>query len=121
MEPLLPRVDIAVSTSSAPPAGATLFVIARPPGGGMPFAVVRRPASELPLDIVLDDTVSMNPALPLSAAPAFEVVARISLSGTPAPHPGDCEWRSEVFAPETMTAPAALAAELAPPATADLR
>ena len=121
MEKLLPRVDIAVSTSSAPPAGATLFVIARPPGGGMPFAVVRRPASELPLDIVLDDTVSMNPALPLSAAPAFEVVARISLSGTPAPHPGDWEWRSEVFAPETMTAPAALAAELAPPATADLR
>lgn len=121
MEPLLPRVDVAVSVASPPPANATLFVIARPPGGGMPFAVVRRPASELPLDIVLDDTVSMNPALPLSAAPAFEVVARISLSGTPAPHPGDWEWRSEVFAPETMKAPVALAAALAPPATADLR
>lgn len=121
MEPVLPRVDVAVSAKGAPPDGSALFVIARPPGGGMPFAVVRRPASQLPLDIVLDDTVSMNPAVPLSAAPAFEVVVRVSLSGTPAPHPGDWEWRSETFVPQTLTEPAQLSVQLTPPVDADLR
>ncbi|MFM8354900.1 MAG: hypothetical protein ACKOBM_08340, partial [Gammaproteobacteria bacterium] len=116
IEPLLPRIDVAVDAPPDAPRGATLFVIARPPGGGMPFAVVRRPASQMPTAVVLDDTVSMNPDLPLSRAGAFEVVVRLSLSGTPGAHPGDWEWRSEPLDPAALSAPVPLSVMLAPPA-----
>jgi cytochrome c-type biogenesis protein CcmH len=115
MEPLLPRVDVAVSAAPDAPRDAVLFVIARPPGGGMPYAVIRRPARLLPLSVQLDDTASMNPDLPLSVAPAFEVVVRLSRSGTPAPQPGDWEWRSAPLAAADLTAPVSLTAALAPP------
>jgi cytochrome c-type biogenesis protein CcmH len=115
MGPILPRIEIAVSASAEAPPGATLFVIARPPGGGMPYAVIRRPASMLPLTVQLDDTVSMNPDLPLSGAPAFEVVVRLSRSGTPAAQPGDWEWRSAAFAAADLAEPVRLDAALAPP------
>jgi cytochrome c-type biogenesis protein CcmH len=119
LEPLLPRIDVAVDAPPDAPRGATLFVIARPPGGGMPFAVVRRPASQMPTAVVLDDTVSMNPDLPLSRAGAFEVVVRLSLSGTPGAHPGDWEWRSEPLDPAALSAPVPLSVMLAPPAAPD--
>jgi len=115
MKPLDPSVDVAVSVPSSAPRNATLFVIARPPGGGMPYAVVRRPARLLPLEVRLDDTVSMTDARPLSGAEAFEVVVRLSRSGTAAPAPGDWEWRSEVLRPGELASPVRLAADLAPP------
>jgi cytochrome c-type biogenesis protein CcmH len=118
MEPLLPSIEVAVSATDAAPRDAVLFVIARPPGGGMPYAVVRRPASRVPVTVQLDDTVSMNPELPLSRAPEFEVVVRLSRSGTPAPHPGDWEWRSRPFAAGDLTAPVALEAHLEAPVPA---
>lgn len=118
LEPMLPRVDVAVDAPPEAPRGATLFVIARPPGGGMPFAVVRRPASQIPTAVVLDDTVSMNPELPLSRAGAFEVVVRLSLSGTPGAHPGDWEWRSDPLDPGALSAPVPLSVMLAPPEAA---
>ena len=93
-----------------------MFVIARPPGGGMPYAVVRRPARLLPLDVTLDDTVSMSPARPLSGAEAFEVVVRLSRSGTAAPAPGDWEWRSDVLRTGELGSAAELDARLRPPA-----
>jgi cytochrome c-type biogenesis protein CcmH len=119
MGPILPSVEISVSAAAELPAGATLFVIARPPGGGMPYAVVRRPAAMLPLTVQLDDTVSMNPDLPLSKAPAFEVVVRLSRSGTPAAQPGDWEWRSKALTAGDLAEPVALAAALAPPDSGD--
>ena len=91
---LRPGIDVRLRALETPPATATLFVIARPAGGGMPYAVVRRAAAPLPVAVRLDDAVSMNPALPLSAAGEVEVVVRISLTGAAAPHPGDWEWRS---------------------------
>lgn len=91
---LRPGIDVRLRALETPPATATLFVIARPAGGGMPYAVVRRAAAPLPAAVRLDDAVSMNPALPLSAAGEVEVVVRISLTGAAAPHPGDWEWRS---------------------------
>lgn len=118
MEPLLPSIEVAVSAADAAPRDAVLFVIARPPGGGMPYAVVRRPASRVPVTVQLDDTVSMNPELPLSRAPEFEVVVRLSRSGTPAPHPGDWEWRSRPFAAADLTGPVALEAHLEAPVAA---
>jgi cytochrome c-type biogenesis protein CcmH len=109
-------VDVAIATNAQIPAGMTLFVIARPVGGGMPFAVVRRPASGFPRTVRLDDAVSMNPALPLSAAAEIEVVVRLSRSGTAMAHPGDWEWQSEPLAPGTEPQAVQLSATLTPPA-----
>ena len=61
---------------------STIFVIARPIGGGMPYAVVKRPAMMLPFSVVLDDLVSMQSTRLLSRAESFEVVVRVSHSGT---------------------------------------
>ena len=115
---LAPSIDVELTILQAPPASATLFVIARPVGGGMPFAVVRRAAAPLPDRVRLDDAVSMNPALPLSAANEIEVVVRISLTGAAVSHPGDWEWRSEpLLVADAGTL--ALVAELGPPEPAD--
>lgn len=108
-------IEVSITAPQPPPAAAALFVIARPPGGGMPYAVVRRPAAILPQTIRLDDAVSMNPSRPLSAADALEVVARISLAGTAAAHPGDWEWRSEALTLPEAAAPIVLAAQVSPP------
>lgn len=112
-----PAVDVSLGLGGhSPPAGATLFVIARPVGGGMPFAVVRRPGPDYPQQVRLDDLVSMNPARPLSSAEAIEVVVRLSRSGQPMAQPGDWEWRSPALdLATTKDWPIALKAELAPP------
>lgn len=111
---LAPSIDVEITAPQAPPASATLFVIARPVGGGMPFAVVRRAAAPLPSRVRLDDAVSMNPALPLSAAKEIEVVARISLTGAAVSHPGDWEWRSQPL-PVADAGTVTLTAELRSP------
>ena len=108
-------VDVAVDATAQAPRNSTLFVIARPIGGGMPFAVVRRPAGEFPTTVRLDDAVSMNPAAPLSSAPAIEVVVRLSRSGTAMAHPGDWEWQSDPVTVAELTGPLQLTATLAPP------
>lgn len=112
---LQPSIDVQLTAAQPPPAQATLFVIARPLGGGAPFAVVRRPAALLPETVRLDDAVSMNPAAPLSSAREVEVVARISLTGAAARHPGDWEWRSKPLSLAAAAQPLALTARLAPP------
>ena len=110
-----PVIEVSVRALQPPPNAATLWLIARPPGGGMPYAVVRRPAAILPQTLRLDDAVSMSSARPLSAAEAVQVVARISLAGTAAGHPGDWEWLSPSLTLTNASAPIALQAELRPP------
>ncbi|MEM1432431.1 MAG: c-type cytochrome biogenesis protein CcmI [Pseudomonadota bacterium] len=112
-----PAVDVSLGLGDhRPPAGATLFVIARPAGGGMPFAVVRRPGPDYPQQVRLDDLVSMNPARPLSSAGTVEIVVRLSRSGQPMAQPGDWEWRSPVLdLAATEDWPIAVEAQLAPP------
>jgi cytochrome c-type biogenesis protein CcmH len=109
-------LDVAITSDSDVPRGATLFVIARPVGGGMPFAVVKRPAEGLPRTIRLDDAVSMNPAAPLSAAETVELVVRISRSGTAMAHPGDWEWQSGSISLREQSEPLAFTAALEAPA-----
>ena len=67
----------------------TVMVIARLPGSRMPLAAVRMRAGDLPLQFTLDDSQSMNPQSPLSAAAEVEVEARISKSGMAKAEPGD--------------------------------
>ena len=84
--------SIAVSSEAAAslPAEAVVFVIARDPAQpSPPIAVARRQLSELPAVVQLGDRESMVPGRELSAFAEFELVARVSLSGTPASQPGD--------------------------------
>jgi cytochrome c-type biogenesis protein CcmH len=80
-------------------ASDTLFVIARRPDApGPPLAVRRMGAAALPLQVTLDDSHAMAPGMNLSAADRWEVVARISRSGTPQAQSGDLEGRIVVDA-----------------------
>lgn len=78
-------------------AGDTVMVVARLPGSRMPLAAVRLRASELPVKFVLDDSLSMNPQSPISAANEVELEARISKTGMAKAEPGDL-----ISAPQTV-------------------
>jgi cytochrome c-type biogenesis protein CcmH len=68
---------------------AALFVLARDPANpGPPFAAKRLPLS-FPLDVTLTPADAMLPARRITAGQKLEVVARISLSGTPQSASGD--------------------------------
>ncbi|MCV6610669.1 MAG: c-type cytochrome biogenesis protein CcmI [Amphritea sp.] len=58
-----------------------VFVFARPVGGRMPLAAVKLTVADLPTEVVLDDSLAMQPELRLSMAETVEVAARISTSG----------------------------------------
>jgi cytochrome c-type biogenesis protein CcmH len=81
------ELDPALKGKAAP--GDTVMIMAHLPGTRMPLAVMRTRASELPLKFVLDDSLSMNPQSPLSAATEVEVEVRISKTGMAKPESGD--------------------------------
>lgn len=81
------ELDPAIKDKASP--NDTIMIIARLPGTRMPLAVLRKSASELPLKFTLDDSLSMNPASKLSAAPEVEIEARISKTGLAKPESGD--------------------------------
>lgn len=66
-----------------------VFVFARPVGGRMPLAAVKLTVADLPAEVVLDDSLAMQPELTLSTADTVEVAARISTSGELRAGPGD--------------------------------
>lgn len=70
----------------------TLFIFARPTGGArMPLAVVRKRVADLPLQVTLDDSLAMSPAMVLSGFEQVTVSARVSKSGQARPASGDLE------------------------------
>ncbi len=69
---------------------ANVFVIARDPAQpSPPIAVSRIRVSELPAVVSLGDTQSMVAGRDLSGFEEFELLARVSLSGSPAASSGD--------------------------------
>lgn len=83
-------LDVSAAARSAAPGNAAVFLIARDPAQpSPPIAVQRRMVSELPAVIVLSDRNSMVPGRNISAFSAVEVVARISMSGSPIQQSGD--------------------------------
>jgi cytochrome c-type biogenesis protein CcmH len=66
-----------------------LFIFARGTAGGPPLAVIRRGSNELPLTIEMSDANAMMQGVKISAMPELQLVARVSLSGSPAAKPGD--------------------------------
>lgn len=70
-------------------APAPLFLIARNPAGGPPLAVIRRSSDQLPFSVELTDDNAMMQGVTFLDQPALSLVARVSLSGSPAAQPGD--------------------------------
>lgn len=84
------RVVPALATGEFP-MEAALFVIVRPAGGaGAPVAVRRLPPV-LPVEITLTDADQMIRGEPFARRGALEVLARLSMSGTPTAAAGDLE------------------------------
>ncbi|MDC0662127.1 c-type cytochrome biogenesis protein CcmI [Marinobacter sp. SS21] len=100
------RIELDEALLGEVPPEATLFVFARAPGaeGAPPVAVARRRAADLPLELYLDDSFAMNPALGISASAEVMVTARLSSSGNALPQPGD--WQGQASNPIAVTAEA---------------
>lgn len=89
------RVSLAPALAARVQPGDTLFVFARAAEGPrMPLAIARRGAGELPLEVTLDDSSAMSPAMRLSAFERVVIGARISRSGNAVPQSGDLEGQS---------------------------
>jgi cytochrome c-type biogenesis protein CcmH len=102
-EPAAPEVAAPVAASDAilldvsldpvlvagVPGHTPVFIIARNPGGGPPLAVVRATAAELPMSVRLTDANAMMEGVTILDQSELELVARVSLSGSPAQRPGD--------------------------------
>lgn len=71
------------------PGPTPLFIIARNAGGGPPLAVIRANSSELPMSVSLTDANAMMEGVTITDQAELELVARVSLSGSPAQRPGD--------------------------------
>lgn len=73
----------------------TVYVFARAAEGPpLPLAIARARVRDLPYSFQLDDSMSMNPAMSLSAFPTVVVTARVSKSGNAAPQAGDLQGAS---------------------------
>lgn len=84
----------------------TVFVYARAAEGPrMPLAIVKKQVKDLPLQLVLDDSMSMMPAMSLSKFSQVIVAARISPSGAAMPQSGDFNGESAPINPLQENAP----------------
>jgi len=91
------RIALAPALLNKIPAGATLLVFAKADGGPpMPLAVLRLPGAKLPLDVVLDDSLAMMPAMKLSRFDHYLVSARLSQTGMARVAPGDLQGSLKV-------------------------
>ena len=87
-------VSLAAALRSQLTPDMTLFVFARAESGPqMPLAVRRIAAPQLPLQVTLDDSLAMTPALRLSQFQRWTFVARLSRSGSAEAASGDIEGR----------------------------
>jgi len=87
-------ISINLSVSDAAlsdlPADATVYVIARDPAQpSPPIAVTPRRLSDLPAVVSLSDRDAMGAGRPLSGFSELEIIARVSVSGSPMAQSGD--------------------------------
>jgi cytochrome c-type biogenesis protein CcmH len=85
------RLDVSIDPALAAriPGPTPVFIIARNVGGGPPLAVIRASSGELPMSVNLTDANAMMEGITILDQPELELVARVSLSGSPAQRPGD--------------------------------
>lgn len=82
---------VSASYAGELPMEAALFVIVRPVGSAGPPVAVRRLPPVLPVEITLTDADQMLRGEPFATRGPLEVLARLSMSGTPAATRGDLE------------------------------
>jgi cytochrome c-type biogenesis protein CcmH len=82
------RVKITIAEELELNATDVLFVyaVAETP---MPIAIIRLPGSSLPTQVILDDSHSLMPDLPLSNFATVNIIARVSKTGEAKEQPGD--------------------------------
>ena len=98
-----PQIRVALMLGAGVAAGASpdtpVFVFVREwQGPPMPVAARRLRLADLPITLDFDASAALTPGRPLSSIARYEVVARLSRSGTPEPGPGDIEVRAGPFA-----------------------
>ncbi|MBK5939903.1 c-type cytochrome biogenesis protein CcmI [Halochromatium roseum] len=88
------QVSVALATelSGRLPPNTPVFIYAKAAAGPpMPLAVQRATLGDLPVQVRLDDSMAMMPAMQLSNFPQIIVGARVSPSGQAMPRPGDLQ------------------------------
>ena len=84
------RVSMTPAMASKAQPGDSLFIYAKAvQGPPMPLAAARMQVKDLPLEITLDDSLAMMPAMRISNFQEVTVGARVSKSGNPAATSGD--------------------------------
>lgn len=83
------QIELSNDLKSKVNAGDTVLVIARKVGERMPVAVLKTSVAQFPMRFVLNDTLAMNPSVPLSQLKEVSVEVRISKTGMAKPEPGD--------------------------------
>lgn len=85
------KVSLAASVAASPE--DIVYVYARAwQGSRMPLAIQRLKVADLPATIILDETMAMSTTASLAQANQVEVVARISMDGSPVTKAGD--WQA---------------------------
>lgn len=96
--PPLLRISVALAPGVAADPATPVFVYVREwQGPPMPVAARRLQVAELPAEIAFAADSGLSPDRPLASIDRFEVVARLSRSGTPTPGPDDLETRAGPF------------------------
>jgi cytochrome c-type biogenesis protein CcmH len=83
------KIELSTDLKSKIKPGDIVMVIARKPGERMPVAVLKAPATDFPISFVLNDSLAMNPSVPLSQLSEASVEVRISKTGMAKPEVGD--------------------------------
>lgn len=83
------QIELSNDLKSKVNAGDTVLVIARKVGERMPVAVLKTSVAQFPMRFALNDTLAMNPSVPLSQLKEVSVEVRISKTGMAKPEPGD--------------------------------
>lgn len=92
LQPVALAVQVSLHPSLTSQVGQddTVFVYAQALNGPpMPLAVARKQVRDLPVNVVLDDSMAMMPAMTLSKFDKVRVAARISKTGNAIPQSGD--------------------------------
>jgi cytochrome c-type biogenesis protein CcmH len=93
------RVSLAPGLAAQAGPEDTVFIFARALSGAKaPLAIARKQVKDLPLDITLDDSLAMSPALRISGAVQVVVGARVSKRGDAQAQSGDLQGLTDPVA-----------------------